>query len=398
MLQGQKALEVALSLTHQDIADLVAFRRELHRFPELSNEEEGTARRVTEFLSDTGPTEILQHLGGHGLALIFDGTQPGPTLLFRSELDALPIQEIADRPHRSTVPGTAHMCGHDGHTAVLAALARQFGRMPPARGRVVLLFQPAEETGNGAADVVGDPRYEIIRPDFAFSLHNLPGIPFGQVRLKAGVVNCASRGLRILLEGKTAHASMPETGVSPMRALCELMPVLSGLSRGTVDDPAFSLVTVTHATMGEPVFAIAPGHAVLHATLRTQADAGMDALCSAAEALVQRICDENGLTYEMHYRDIYVASVNAPEAVEVLRIALDQEGISHDATQLPMRASEDFGLFGYDARSAMLFLGAGVDVPALHNPDYDFPDGLIEIGSRIFMRTARHLLDRVGRG
>src|SRR5690606_31326309 len=132
-------------------------------------------------------------MGGHGVAMVFDSGKPGPTVLFRSEIDALPIEELGDVAHRSLVPGKSHMCGHEGHTTILAALARQFGRRRPATGRVVLMFQPAEETGAGAAGVIADPRYGTIAHDYAFSLHNLPGTPLGHVRLKPGVVNCASR-------------------------------------------------------------------------------------------------------------------------------------------------------------------------------------------------------------
>ena len=200
--------------------------------------------------------------------------------MFRSELDALPIHELSAVPHASVVPGKSHMCGHDGHTAILAALGRQLGRRRPARGRIVLMFQPAEETGNGAAGVVGDPRFGEIAPDFAFSLHNMPGLPFGEVRLKPGVVNCASRGMRIVLEGKTAHSSMPETGVSPMMAVSRLLPALTGLGGGTFADDDFGMVTVTHVLMGEPVFGIAPGHAEVRATLRTRRDELMASLCA----------------------------------------------------------------------------------------------------------------------
>lgn len=381
-----------MELTNQDLADLIAFRHDLHRFPEVSNEEEQTARRVVDFLENTNPSEVLTNLGGYGVALVYDSGEPGPTLLFRCELDALPIEEISDLPHRSTVAGKSHMCGHDGHTAILAALARQFGRERPARGRVVLMFQPAEETGNGAAGVVADPRYDDIRPDFAFSLHNLPGTPLGHVRLKPGVVNCASRGMRITLDGKTAHSSMPETGVSPMWAVATLMPALAKLGSGSFQDDDFSMVTVAHASMGEPVFGIAPGHAELRVTLRTRLDERMGDLCADAEALAQEAAARNGLTAAFEYHEIFVASINAPEAVEHLRAALDAEGISHDEAELPMRASEDFGTFGHGSKSAMLFLGAGVDHPQLHNPDYDFPDDLIAIGARIFMRTARTIL------
>lgn len=381
-----------MSLTDQDIADLVAFRHELHRFPETSNEEERTARRVVSFLAETKPGQILTGLGGHGVAAVYDSGGPGPTVLFRSELDALPIEERSDVAYRSTVPGKAHMCGHDGHTTILAGLARQFGRHLPARGRVVLVFQPAEETGNGAAGVVADPRYETIRPDFAFSLHNLPGTPFGHVRLKAGVVNCASRGMRVVLEGRTSHSSMPETGISPMAVVCRLMPALAALGGGDFRSDDFAMVTVTHATLGEPVFGITPGHAEIRASLRTRLDGGMAELCAAAETLVRDAAARDGLHHAIDYHEVFAASLNAPEAVKHLRAALDAEAISHDEEELPMRASEDFGVFGHGSKSAMLFLGAGTDLPTLHNPDYDFPDDLIPTGSRIFMRVARDLL------
>ncbi|ESX26750.1 MULTISPECIES: amidohydrolase [unclassified Mesorhizobium] len=381
-----------MTLTNRDIIELTAWRRKLHQNPEISNEEEQTAKEVVSFLADTAPDKVLTGLGGHGVAAVYDSGQAGPTVLFRSEIDALPIEELSGVEHASQVPGKSHMCGHDGHTAILAALGRQLGRERPARGRVVLMFQPAEETGNGAAGVVADPRFGEIAPDFAFSLHNLPGVPFGEVRLKPGVVNCASRGIRIVLDGKTAHSSMPETGVSPMPAISQLMPALPALGRGTFADDDFSMVTVTHATMGEAVFGIAPGYAEVWATLRTRRDERMAELVAAAEALAARIAAEHRLSVRCDYHEIFVASVNAPDAVEHLNRALDEEGVARSEEALPMRASEDFGIFGHKAKSAMFFLGAGERTPSLHNPDYDFPDDLIPIGSKIFMRTARNLL------
>ena len=379
-------------LTNQDLSDLVAFRRELHRLPEISGEEEQTARRVVDFLADTRPDEVLTGLGGHGVAVIYDSGKPGPTMLIRSELDALPIEERSDAPHRSQVAGKSHMCGHDGHSVILAALGRQLGRERPATGRVVLMFQPAEETGAGAAGVIADVRYERIRPDFSFSLHNLPGTPFGHVRLKEGVVNCASRGMRILLDGKTAHASMPETGVPPTFAVASLLPGLTALSHGTFDSDDFALVTICHARVGDAVFGIAPGHGEIRATLRTRLDERMDALVAAAETLARETAAQHGLACAIDYDEVFVASLNAPEATERLRAALDAEGVSHDEEELPMRASEDFGRFGHDSKSAMFFLGAGENIPALHNSDYDFPDDLIPIGARVFMRAVRDLL------
>ncbi|MGV3490378.1 MAG: amidohydrolase [Devosia sp.] len=381
-----------MTLSNSDIVELTAWRRHLHQHPEISGEEVETARAVVEFLMPTRADRVLTGLGGHGVAVVYDSGVPGPTVMFRSELDALPITELSGVAHASLVPGKSHMCGHDGHSTILAALGRVFGRQRPARGRVVLLFQPAEETGMGARAVVADPRFAEIAPDFAFALHNLPGMPLGEVRLKAGVVNCASRGLRISLTGKTAHASMPETGVSPLAAVSRLLPALGALGSGTFADDDFAMVTVTHMTMGEPVFGIAPGQAEIWATLRTRADDRMAALCAAAEQAANEVAAAEGLVPGFGYHEIFTACVNAPEAAEQLRAALDQEGVPHNEDGLPMRASEDFGVFGTTAKSAMFFLGSGVDLPALHNPDYDFPDDLIPIGTKVFLRVTRNLL------
>jgi len=254
------------------------------------------------------------------------------------------------------------------------------------------MFQPAEEDGSGAAAVVADPRFRQIAPDFAFALHNVPGLPFGQVALTEGPVNCASRGMRIVLTGKTAHASMPETGLSPVNVVAQLMPQLTALGKGGPLEEGFSMVTVTHARIGEPAFGVAPAHGEIWATLRTLTDAGMEELCASAEQLVLSAARKQGLSVEVSYDDIFHHCENAPEAVAHLREALEAEGVPYDRGDLPIRASEDFGRFGQKAPAAMFFLGAGEKHPSLHNPDYDFPDDLIPIGARVFMRTIRNLL------
>lgn len=378
-------------LTNQDVVELTAWRRKLHAMPEVSGQEVATAAEVQAFLAGTAPDQVISSLGGTGVAAIFKGSEDGPTVLFRAELDALPIEELSDLPHRSRLPGKGHMCGHDGHTATVAALARGFARQRPKRGRVVLLFQPAEETGAGAAAVIADERFADIRPDFAFSLHNLPGLPLGHVWLKEGIANCASRGLKITLTGKTAHASAPETGTSPMQAIASLMPALTDLSRGTVASGDLVLATVGHVRIGEAAFGIAPAHGELWVTLRTTTDDRMQALVDAAEGLAKTAADTNGLQLEMSYHEIFSHCDNKGEAVAELRAALDAEAIPHE-DGAALRASEDFGRFGAVSKSAMFYLGAGENHPALHNPDYDYPDDLIPLGARIFMRTARNIL------
>ena len=170
------------------------------------------------------------------------------------------------------------------------------------------------------------------------------------------------------------------------------MPDLTALSHGTLDEADFTLATVTHARMGPPAFGIAPGDTTLHATLRTLTDDRMAALVNAAETLVSETAAAHRLSARIAWHDIFAHSENHPEATRIIETALDALGLAHDGRGLPMRPSEDFGRFGHSARAAMLFLGAGQDHPALHNPDYDFPDDLIPTGVRIFHRIARDLL------
>ncbi len=379
-------------LSENELDRLVAFRHDLHTHPELSGEEKETAERVFAFLTTTSPDRIVTGLGGYGLAAIYEGAKPGPTILVRCELDALPITEKTGRTYSSAHPGKAHLCGHDGHMTILCALALELGRNRPDHGRAILLFQPAEEDGSGAAAVIADEKFAEIRPDMAFSLHNLPGLPLGGVALKTGPVACASRGLKLHFSGKTAHASTPDTGVSPMPAMAELMPALTALSKGRQTEADFRLVTITHAKLGEPAFGIAPGDGEVWATLRTQTDDGMTSLCQEAEKMAADCAATHGLSLSESYHDIFLHSENTPEAFDVLARAANAQGIPWNPGTLPMRASEDFGSFRKVCPVAMYFLGSGESHPSLHNPDYDFPDELIPIGAGIFLAALRELL------
>lgn len=382
-------------LTDQDIAELTAFRRQLHRFPEVSGQEAETAGRIIAALGVLAPDQLITGLGGHGVAAVFNGDAPGQSVMFRAELDALPIHEVSEAAHRSMIDGKGHLCGHDGHMAILMGLARLLSRSRPAKGRIILMFQPAEEDGSGAAAVIADPRFAALRPDWAFALHNMPGIGLGHCWLKAGPVNCASVGLKIILRGKTSHAAQPELGLSPGLAMAHLLTTLPACGRGGAAGPDYRLVTLTHARLGQAAFGIAPGYAEIWVTLRTVLDAPMAALKDDCLALLRTTIKGTGLTAKTSFHDDFKASVNDADATTHLSNALHGLGIACDAGDLPMRASEDFGRFGNvpGTKSAMLFLGAGDTQAALHNPDYDFPDALIPKGVAIFHQVALSLLD-----
>ncbi|EDZ45288.1 amidohydrolase family protein [Rhodobacterales bacterium Y4I] len=379
-------------MTPERLARLTRLRHALHQIPEVSGAEEKTAAMVADYLRQNQPDQLLAGLGGHGVAAVYEGREDGPTVLIRCELDGLPIEELSDQPYRSTHPGRGHLCGHDGHMTMVAALAEDLSARRPAAGRAVLLFQPAEETGKGAAAVIADPAFRQIAPDYAFSLHNLPGLPVGQVALCSGPANCASRGMRIKLTGKTSHAAAPQDGVSPAGAIARLLPGLVALGSGGRLGPEFALVTLTHARLGEATFGIAPGEAEVWATLRTVTDTRMDKLITAATVLAEQVCTAEGLGLAIEFDDVFDACANHPEAVEVLRTAAAAAGCPVQMQELPQRWSEDFGQFAKGAKAAMFWLGSGEAQPQLHNPDYDFPDAAIPAGAGIFLHAIRDLL------
>lgn len=379
-------------MTPEVLAQLTTLRHELHRRPEISGDEEQTAARIRDELQRFNPDQVLTGIGGHGVAAVFDSGVPGPTVGIRCELDALPIPEVNGLAYASEVAGKGHLCGHDGHMVMVLGVAEALSQQPPARGRVVLIFQPAEETGKGAPAFRADPTFGKIAPDVVLSLHNLPGLRLGAVELCSGAANCASRGMRVQLTGKTSHAAAPQDGISPASALTRLMPALAGLGQGGELVADYSLTTLTHVELGEATFGVAPGYAEIWVTLRTVSDTRMNDLIAQAEVLVHETAQAEGLDVEIAYDDVFDACTNHPEAVKVLEEACKAQGVECTLTDLPQRFSEDFGQFGNGAKAAMFWLGAGEAHPQLHNPDYDFPDALIPVGTGIFLSSLRHLL------
>ena len=381
-----------MKLTNADITELTAFRRQLHKQPEISGEEYQTAQTIAATLARLNPDKVIKNIGGCGVAAIFESGKEGPTVLFRAELDALPIEEKSGVDWSSEVQGKAHLCGHDGHMTILVALARMLSRQRPQTGRCVLMFQPAEEDGRGARAVLNDPKFKDISADWAFAIHNEPGLPFGYVGIREGLINCASRGLKIKLSGRTSHAAEPELADSPVSVLPPLLAELTSLASGGIVDDDFRLITITHIMAGEPTFGITPGDATIFVTLRASRDSVIGELQENAETIVENLAQKNRLSAEYEIHDDFAASLNHKEAVDIACQAMSELGIRYGDEGVPMRASEDFGAFGWQAKAAMLCLGPGENHPALHQPDYDFADDLILIGAQIFYKITRNLL------
>lgn len=381
-------MSAAEAIIESQLPALLHLRSELHRYPELSGSERETARRLRDFVRGAGHTNLVENLGGTGLAAVFPGKEAGPTVLIRAELDGLPIEERDERAHRSRHRGVAHLCGHDGHAVQVAALVPALLAQPPDRGRVVLLWQPAEETGEGARAVLADPAFRALAPDYAFALHNVPGYPLGQVLLRAGAFNCASEGLIAHFVGRTAHASAPEAGLSPAEAMCALITAWKGLD--SLDRPR-RRVTVVHARLGEPAFGTAPGEAWVMATLRTETDAAMAELREQACDQARALAAAQDLGLDFACRDRFAACTNHVEAVAVIEASARELGQTVQILAEPWAWSEDFGSLASTCRGAMFGLGAGEACPGLHDQSYDYPDALILPAARLFHRCLRRL-------
>lgn len=367
-------------------------RRALHQEPELSGHEQATAKRIQAFIEAHAPTEILTGLGGHGLAAIHEFGVEGPGVMIRCELDALPIQEENKIAYRSQQPGVSHKCGHDGHMAMVAGLVFWIREQEFKNGRIVLLFQPAEETGQGAAAVLEDERLRNLDIDYVFALHNIPGEPLHTILLMEQGFSAEVQSFAIQIKGKTAHAAEPEQGINPAGAIAELLTAFASLNQSEPTAADFAILTPVHLNLGEKNYGIAPAEGELHYTVRTWSQKQMQLLVAAVERLISKTCLDHQLQYELEWFEYFPASANdATCNAHIARAAAGQE-LPLKKRPHPFRFGEDFGWFSRHYRAAMFGLGAGETTPALHHADYDFPDDLLETGLLMFQSIIRQVL------
>ena len=363
--------------------DIIRLRRELHRDPEISNNEYDTAEKISSFFEKTSPDKVVI-LGKTGRAFVFSGKEPGRTTVFRAELDALPISEESSLPHASRRPGRAHACGHDGHMAILAGLAERVAADRPRRGKTVLLFQPAEEVEQGARDVVENTRFLAFKPDYMFALHNIPGYPKHRILIRGGAFSAASRGMTIVLKGRTSHAAEPENGLNPVHAVERIIHDFTALGSEKDIFQKRVLLTFIHIRLGEIAFGTSPGYAEVRVTLRTFCNDDMELLASRTSRLVQQIANAEQLKYDISFSEEFPATDNHTEAVAMVKQAAADAGCTVDELPEPFRWSEDFAYYAGIAKTAIFGLGSGINQPQLHNPDFDFPDEIIGTGISVF--------------
>ena len=240
--------------------------------------------------------------------------------------------------------------------------------------------------------MVTDEKFKEIKVDYTFALHNLPGFPKGNILLRKETFAAASKGMIIKLTGKTSHAGEPENGNSPAIAMADIIKQLDDLPNKKDVFNDFRLLTVIHARLGEVAFGTTPGYAEVMATLRTYTDEDMQILTSYAERIAKENAEKSKLKYEILYTEEFPATVNNESMVNLIEKAANSVGVNSQYLEKPFRWSEDFAHFTQRFKGALFGLGSGVDHPQLHNPDYDFPDEIIENGVEIFYEIYLQIL------
>ena len=373
--------------------ELVELRRELHQNPEASGEEARTARLIRSYLSRYEPDKIITGLGGHGVAAIYNGKVPGPTVLFRCELDGLPITEQNDLPYKSNNTGFGHLCGHDGHMSMVAGLASLLNEQRPEKGRVLLLFQPSEENGKGADLVIRDEKFSTIKPDYSFALHNLPGFAMHEIIIKNPVFAASSRGLSVFLKGKSSHAAEPENGKNPSMTVARIISEIDELMGDEDQFGDFTLITPIHVKVGSLAFGTSPGEAEMHFTLRSFTDEDMDKLSAMVLQIIRDTCEKDGIHSMVNFHEEFPVTRNTGEEIKLVERVAERNNFEMKHLEEPFKWSEDFGHFTNLSAGAIFGLGSGNNTAALHNPEFDFPDELIITGVRMFKGIYEEILN-----
>ncbi|MCR4964156.1 MAG: amidohydrolase [Bacteroidales bacterium] len=358
-------------------------RHELHRIAEASNQETRTKAYILEVLKSLHPTKIHTFDNANHIVAEYD-FGGGPTTLIRGDFDAVRVNETLDLPYRSETPGVAHKCGHDGHTTILLGLAERLSKDPLPHGKVLLFFQGAEETGEGAAQLLDSKFLEQHKPDRVFALHNIPGIPLGNVICRENSFTCSVISCDIELHGRTSHAAEPLKALSPYPAAKELTDKILALSQHDMLRDDYRIATLIEFRIGEPAYGVTAGHAVLRFTIRAKDDALLQEMKANIEHLSASLAERDGLQHKISWKEYFAASKNDPAMVQQLKNVCSKLQYPYADKETPFSWGEDFGLLTQHYPGALFGLGSGEEQPPLHHPDFDFPDSIIHKGIELF--------------
>ena len=385
-------------------AGITAVRREIHAHPELCFQEVRTADLVASRLTEWG-IPIHRGLGTTGVVGIVkgrDGGACGRAVGLRADMDALPMQEFNTFAHASQHAGKMHACGHDGHTAMLLAAAQHFAKHRDFDGTVYLIFQPAEEGGGGAREMIKDGLFEQFPMQAVFGMHNWPGHAVGHFAVSPGPVMASSNEFKITIRGKGGHGAMPHTGIDPVPVACQMVQAFQTIitrNKKPVDSGVIS-VTMIHA--GEATNVI-PDSCELQGTVRTFTLEVLDLIEQRMEEIARHTCAAFNAECEFQFVRNYPPTINSPAEADFARQVMKHiVGEAHVLPQEPTMGAEDFSYMLQAKPGAYVFIsngdgahremGHGGGPCTLHNPSYDFNDDLIPLGGTYWVELATRWL------
>ncbi|MDB6182605.1 M20 aminoacylase family protein [Paracoccus fistulariae] len=372
-----------------EIDEAIAWRRDLHRHPELGFEEHRTSQMIAGLLTGWG---WRVHRGLAGTGIVAQMGQGGLSIGLRADIDALPIAEATGLPYASVNPGKMHACGHDGHTAMLLLAARQIARDGVEGGTVTLIFQPAEENDGGARVMMEEGLFRDFPVDRVFGIHNWPGLAPGRMVARDGRMMAAFAVFEIEISGRGGHAAMPEQSDGVMAAAGAMVGALQEIPARALSPLEPGVVSVTQIHSGS-AWNVCPDKAVLRGTARWFDAGAGDVLQQRIHRVAQAVADAQGCTVRVDYQRRYPATINAPAEAGLARDAAREQGLD-TADAAPSMASEDFAFMLQAVPGAYLWLGAARDGdnPGLHSPRFDFNDALLPVGAELWVRLVRRCL------
>jgi hippurate hydrolase len=387
----------------QASVEIRAIRRDLHAHPELRYEEHRTAALVAEKLSAWG-IEVHQGLGGTGVVGVLR-KGAGQSIGLRADMDALPIQELNQFAHASTYAGRMHACGHDGHTAMLLGAAQYLAREKPFAGTVNFIFQPAEEGGAGARKMIEEGLFERFPCDAVFGMHNWPGFAVGQFGFAPGPMMASGNLFEIFVQGRGAHAAMPQQGIDPVFVAVQIVQGLQGIITRAKKpiDPAVLSVTIIKAGNANNVM---PDEAYICGTVRSFDDAVTDLIEERMRKIATLTAQAHGAEARVNFDRYYPPTVNhAAESTFAADVAAELVGEANVVRAVePTMGSEDFSFMLRVRPGCYLWIGNGdgshragghgLGPCHLHNPSFDFNDELLPLGASYWVRLVEKFLPR----
>ncbi|MCD2163882.1 M20 aminoacylase family protein [Comamonas koreensis] len=383
-----------------EAASIAQIRKDIHAHPELCFEEVRTADLVAANLTEWG-IPIHRGLGTTGVVGIVhgkDGGASGQAVGLRADIDALPMQESNTFEHASRHAGKMHACGHDGHTAMLLAAAKHFSKFRDFDGTVYLIFQPAEEGGGGAREMIKDGLFEKFPMQAVFGMHNWPGMAAGNMAVSPGPVMASSNDFKITITGKGGHGAMPHMGNDPVPIACQIVTAFQTIITRNKKPLDTGVISVTMIHGGEANNVI-PDRVELQGTVRTFRTEVLDLIEARMRQVAEGCCAMNNAQCDFYFNRNYPATVNSvPEAEFARQVMIDIIGADKVKAQEPTMGAEDFSFMLEAKPGAYCFIangegdhraiGHGGGPCTLHNPSYDFNDDLIPLGATYWVELA----------